>query len=101
MHKNRHEKLPASFVGTFTDTIMTDELQSRHNDYNYLNEPAIKRCLENFPLKQIIFNWNALDIELKATGDKADFENLLKEKYLSQYSFETDCLGKCYSCNAS
>ena len=56
MHKYRHEKLPASFVGTFTDTIMTDELQSRHNDYNYRNEPAIKKYLENFPLKQIIFN---------------------------------------------
>ena len=101
MHKYRHEKLPVSFSGIFTDTLMSDELQSRHNDYNYLNEPAIKRCLENFPLKQIIFNWNALDIDLKATGDKAEFENLLKEKYLSQYSFETDCLGKCYSCNAS
>jgi hypothetical protein len=69
---------------------MWDKLQSRHNDYNYLNKPAIKRCLENFPLKQIIFNWIALDIDLKATGELADFKSMLKEKYLSQYSFETD-----------
>ena len=101
MHAYRHEKLPPSFSGIFTDTIMSDETQSRHNDYNYLNEPAIKRCLENFPLKQIIFNWNALDIDLKATGELAEFKTMLKEKYLSQYSFETDCLGDCYSCNTS
>ena len=101
MHKYRHEKLPASFVGTFTDTIMTDELQSRHNDYNYLIEPAIKKNLENFPLKQIIFNWNALSIDLKSTADFAEFEMLLKEKYLSQYSLETDCPDNCFSCNAN
>ena len=59
---------------------MSDELQSRQNYYNYLNEPAIKRWLENFPMKQIIFNWNAQDIDLKATGDLAEFEALLKEK---------------------
>ena len=100
MHKYRHGKLPASFVGTFTDTIMTDELQSRHNDYNYLNEPAIKKTLENFPLKQIIFNWNALNIDLKSTADFAEFELLLKEKYLSQYSLEPDCPNNCFSCNA-
>ena len=100
MHKYRQEKLPESFAGTFTDTIMSDELQSRHNDYNYLNEPAIKKNLENFPLKQIIFNWNALNIDLKSTADLAEFELLLKEKYLSQYSLETDCSDNCFSCNA-
>ena len=99
MHKYRHEKLPASFVGTFTDTIMTDELQSRHNDYNYRNEPAIKRYLDKFPLKQIIFNWNALSVDLKSTADLAEFKLLLKEKYLSQYSLETDCSDNCFSCN--
>ena len=78
---------------------MSDELQSRHNDYNYLNEPAIKKNLENFPLKQIIFNWNALNIDLKSTADLAEFELLLKEKYLSQYSLETDCSDDCFSCN--
>ena len=92
--------MPASFAGTFTDTIMTDELQSRHNDYNYLNESAIKKCLEKFPLKQIIFNWNALSIDLKSTADLVEFEQLLKEKYLSQYSLETDCPDNCFSCNA-
>ena len=62
MHKYRHSKLPASFSGIFTETSMTDEMQSRHNDYNYLNQPAIKRYLDNFTLKKIIFNWNALSI---------------------------------------
>ena len=100
MHNYRHEKLPTSFVGTFTDTIMTDELQSRHNDYNYLYEPAIKKYLEKFPLKQIIFNWNALSIDLKSTADLAEFELLLKEKYLSQYSLDTDCPDNCFSCKA-
>ena len=99
MHKYRHEKLPESFAGTFTDTIMSDEHQSRHNDYNYLNKPAIKKNLENFPLKQIIFNWNALNIDLKSTADLAEFQLLLKEKYLSQYSLETDCSDNCFSCN--
>ena len=99
MHKYRHGKVPVSFSGIFTDTKMTDEMQSLHNDYNYLNEPAIKKCLENFPLKQIIFNWNAMSIELKSTAELAEFELLLKEKYLSQYSLETDCQDNCYSCN--
>ena len=76
-----------------------DENQSRHNDYNYLNNPAIKKNLENFPLKQIIFNWNALSVDLKSTADLAEFELLLKEKYLSQYSLETDCSDNCFSCN--
>ena len=99
MHKYRNEKLPNSFSGIFTDITSTDELQTRHNDYNYINEPAIKRCLENFPLKQIILNWNALDIDLKSTAEEEEFQILLKEKYLSQYSYETDCSGNCYSCN--
>ena len=37
---------------------------------------------------------------LKSTADFAEFELLLKEKYLSQYSFETDCSDNCFSCNA-
>ena len=28
-----------------------------------------------------------------------EFETLLKQKYLSQYSSETDCLGNCFSCS--
>ena len=42
MHKYRHNKLPASFSGIFTETSMTDSMQSRHNDYNYQNLPASK-----------------------------------------------------------
>ena len=56
MHKYRHNKLPTSFSGMFNDTAMTDGIQSRHNDYNYQNLPAINKGLENFPLKQMIFN---------------------------------------------
>ena len=63
-----------SFSGLFTETIKSNEMQSRHNDYNYQNQPAIKGRLEKFPLKQIIFNWNRLDIELKATGDIEEFQ---------------------------
>ena len=99
MHKYRHGKLPTSFSGIFTDTTMTDEMQSRHNDYNYLNLPANKKCLENFPLKQIIFNWNSLSLELKSTAEPLEFETLLKQNYLSQYSSENDCFGNCFSCS--
>ena len=80
---------------------MTDDVQSRHNDYNYNVEPAIKKCLEKFPLKQLIFNWNSLDIELKATGDLDEFQVMLNRKLLSKYNFETDCSLDCYSCNHS
>ena len=72
MHKYRHNKLPTSFNGIFTEIMTTDMLQSRHNDYNYQNVPAIRKSLENFPLKQIIFNWNFLSLDLKATADPLD-----------------------------
>ena len=74
MHQYRHNKLPTSFSGMFVDTTMTDTMQSRHNDYNYQNLPAIKKGLENFPFKQIIFNWNSLCLELKATADYQEFD---------------------------
>ena len=51
MHQYRHNKLPPSFAGIFTETTMSDEIQSRHNDYNYRNEPAIRKCLEKFGIK--------------------------------------------------
>ena len=100
MHKYRHSKLPVSFSGIFSETTMTDEIQSRHNDYNYLNEPAIKKNLDKFPLKQIIFNWNALSVDLKSTAEFIEFEYLLKQQFLAKYSFETDCLYNCFSCSA-
>ena len=95
MHKYRHGKLPASFPGMFTETTMTDDIQSRHNDYNYQCLPALRRQLENFPLKKIIFNWNALSLDLKATADFSEFTYLLKESYLTRYSSETECLDNC------
>ena len=99
MHQYRHNKLPPSFTGIFSETTMSNAFQSRHNDYNYLIEPAIKKSLEKFPLKQIIFNWNSLDIELKATADITEFQEMLNRKLLSQYSYETDCTRNCFSCN--
>ena len=78
---------------------MSEGVHSRHNDYNYQNEPAVKRSLEKFPLKQMIFNWNSLDIELKATGDLSEFQRMLNTKLLSQYRYETDCPINCFSCN--
>ena len=99
MHQYRHNKLPDSFSGIFTDTSMTNNMQSRHNDYNYLNLPASKKCLENFPLKQIIFNWNRLSLELKATADPTEFDYLLRQNFLSKYNYETDCPHNCYKCN--
>ena len=99
MHQYRHKKLPPSFTGIFHETTMSEGVQSRHNDYNYLIEPAVRKTLEKFPLKQIIFNWNSLDIELKATGDLNDFQRMLNMKLLSQYRYETDCSIGCFSCS--
>ena len=99
MHQYRHGKLPPSFSGIFTETIMSTEMQSRHKDYNYQNQPAIKGRLEKFPLKQIIFNWNRLDIELKATGDIEEFQKMLNSKILNNYKHETECPDNCFSCN--
>ena len=56
MHQYKHNKLPVSFSDLYTDIINADEFQTRHNDYNYVINPAIKRNLETFPLKQILFN---------------------------------------------
>ena len=101
MHQYRNNKLPESFSNVFTDIISTDELQTRHNDYNYVNKPALKKCLENFPFKKIILNWNSLDIDLKSTAEIDEFQQLLKQKYLSGYSCDIQCVGPCYSCGTN
>ena len=75
------------------------DLQTRHNDYNYINKPALKSYLEKFPTKALVSNWNCLDIDMKATADPEEFKSLLKEKFISAYSFEPQCVGKCYSCD--
>ena len=82
----------------YTDIINADELTTRHSDYNYVINPAIKRNLETFPLKQILFNWNSLDLELKATADAEEFRMLVKQKLTYKYNLETDCPPNCYSC---
>ena len=99
MHKYRNRKLPTSFSGIFKDVSETKGTQNRHNDYNYDTQPAIKKYLEKFPLKQIIFNWNSLSLELKATADPIEFETMLKQSYLSKYKSELDCSHDCYICN--
>ena len=98
MHQYRNEKLPVSFSGLFKDITSTEELQTRHNDYNYINKPANKKYLENFPYKKLVSNWNSLSIDLKSTAEKNEFQQMLKEFYLSSYSCESQCLGPCYSC---
>ena len=98
--KYRNNKLPTSFSGIFKDVSDTKGTQNRHNDYNYDTQPAIKKYLEKFPLKQIIFNWNSLSLELKATADPIEFEKMLKQFYLSKYKSELDCSHDCYICNA-
>ena len=79
--------------------ISTDILQTRHNDYNYVNLPAVKTYLEKFPYKKIITNWNSLSIDLKSTAEEIDFHQLLKEQYLSTYSCDVECIRPCYSCD--
>ena len=64
MHKYRNKKLPDTFLNLFTEVSCTDETQTRHNDYNYINKAALKRNLENFPLKTMISTWNNLTIDL-------------------------------------
>ena len=98
MHQYRNNKLPISYSDTFTDIINTDELQTRHNDYNYVNKPAIKRYLEHFPYKQFVSNWNSLSIDLKSTAEAEEFQQLLKDKFLASYSHESQCLSPCYNC---
>ena len=99
MHQYRHKKLPASFDNMFLDITNLDELQTRNNDYNFINGPALNNYLETFPLKTVVSNWNYLDIECKATADAAEFMTLLKQKILSSYSSEPQCIGNCYICD--
>ena len=46
MNQYRNNKLPGSFLNIFTYIKCTDDVQTRHNDYNYLNKPALKRNME-------------------------------------------------------
>ena len=100
MNQYRNDKLPESFRNKFTDITCTDQLQTRHNDYNYQNIPAVKRSLESFPLKCMIKTWNSLSVVVKATADKIEFNNILKQELLQKYSSEFKCEDiMCYSCN--
>ena len=99
MNQYRNKKLPESFNNKFTDITCTDQLQTRHNDYNYHNIPAIKKMLESFPIKSLLRTWNSLSIDVKATADSIDFQNTLKQELLSQYSSDFICEDiTCFSC---
>ena len=99
MNQYRNKKLPESFNNKFTDITCTDQLQTRHNDYNYQNIPATKKILESFPLKCMIRTWNSLSIDVKATADFRDFQNTLKQELLSRYSSDFRCEDiTCFSC---
>ena len=99
MHKFRNKKLPEICLDIFTEVSCSDDTQTRHNDYNYINRAALKWNLESFPLKSMISTWNCLRIDLKSTADADEFAKLLKESYLSKYSLDIKCFGPCYSCN--
>ena len=98
MNQYRNNKLPISFSNTFVNITDSDELQTRHNDYNYVNKPALRKQLENFPYKKMTSNWNSLNIDIKSTSEPIEFQQMLKEKYLASYSSEIQCLEPCYSC---
>ena len=99
MRQYRNKKLPISFENMFPEITNLDELQTRNNDYNYKNKPAIKRFLEKFPTKVLVATWNYLDIECKSTAEPEEFKTLLKHKLLSSYSSENDCDHNCFICN--
>ena len=46
----------------------------------------------------MIATWNSFEIELKATGEELEFSELLKSKYISKYSYETNCRDNCFCC---
>ena len=99
VNKYRNKTLPISFLGVFNDITDSQELQTRNNWYNYQNIPAVRKKLEQFAYKQLISTWNSLEIELKSTSEEEDFNLLLKNKFISNYIYETDCLRDCYVCN--
>ena len=80
-----NKQLPESFIDKFKYITCTDQLQTRHNDYNFVNIQAVKRSLEHFPYKCMIRTWNSLSIDVKSTADKLEFENILKQELLFKY----------------
>ena len=99
MHQYRNNCLPSSFDNMFVDAT-NEGIQTRHNDYNYLNTPAIKTYLESFPTKQFVATWNSQKIEHKAIGSEIEFKRLLKQDLLFNYEAEKKCSKKdCYSCS--
>ena len=66
MHKYKHNKLPVPFSDLYTDMINDDELTTRQSEYNHVINPARFR---NFSSQTNNFNWNSLELELKATAD--------------------------------
>ena len=98
MNQYRNKQLPESFLDIFADISKTDNLQTRHNDYNYQNLPAVRKNLENFPYKCLIKTWNSQNIDIKSTADKIEFETILKESLLSSYGSDLQCDTGCFFC---
>ena len=90
MNDYRNKKLRESFNSKITNITCTDELQTRHNDYNF----------QNFPINCLIKTWNSLSIDVKSPADKSNFQETLKWELLSKYSsnFKYEDF-YCYSCN--
>ena len=42
-----------------------------------------------------------MSVDLKATADFSEFTYLLKEHYLTKYSYETDCSDNCFICSGN
>ena len=83
----------------FSEIDFDKNLRTRDQDYNFQNTPAIKKYLEQYPIKQLLSNWNYLDICLKSTADFLEFKDLFKTDKINSYNSEPDCFGKCYACN--
>ena len=54
--------------------------------------------LQKFPYPKMLATWNSLSIELKSTAGADEFVQMLKNKFLTEYSNEIHCSGPCYSC---
>ena len=96
-----NEPLFVIISNTFTDIVCSDTLQTRHNDYNYLNAPAVKKYLENFPYKKMISTQNSLKIDLKATAEPDEFYYQLRDTFIDGYNCDIQCVGPCYSCGTN
>ena len=63
MNLYRNKQLPETFIDKFTNITCTDQLQTRHNDYNYLNIPAVVNWVWEYSETRIIiqiWHWHSV-----------------------------------------